>query len=159
MKLPSDTYFNGDFTVAGWVNVQSFSPAAERMLDCAGAGSPNNGDVILAIQGSTNTIPYGQIFMSNVGSGGIAAATSPGLQKWSHLAFLVSGTTGYVYVNATSPRTGTVPVTTSYTRSNCFFGKSNFNGDANAMTYFDDIMFFSQALSQAQLATVMAYTY
>ena len=43
-------------------------------------------------------------------------------------------------------------------RSSNFCGKSNWGGDGFSNSYIDQIQFYSQALSQSQIQTIMTYT-
>ena len=157
LTLPTGVYFNSDFSITAWVNVQSLSSHGERLFDC-GTSTDVKNNIIVAIQKNLLQTPYFQIFNAGASNTLLTTNTIP-LSTWTHYAVTLSGTTGTIYLNGVSQTSGTMQVPLSVSRARCYVGKSNYGSqDGLATSYYDDIMFFSRALTLDEIVTVM-YVY
>ncbi len=73
------------------------------------------------------------------------------VSTWYHLATVMSGTTGHIYVNgALTASSSSLTPPANVVRSNCRFG---FNGETNSNAAIDEVKFYSRALSAAEVQT------
>ena len=100
--LPSAIYFAGDFTITGWVNVQSYS-SWSRMLDCNNqppGTTVNRNNVEIAVTAGTTGLPDQCITIPNSNTdNNIMSNTVIALGSWNFLAGTLSGTSGSLYMN------------------------------------------------------------
>lgn len=152
--VSSGVYFNGDFTIIGWVKVnqiQSFS----RFLDFGNGKRSNN--VVLGLSKSLSGKPFLQILQGNQS---VMLTSTVGLEvgKWKFITAILKGNSSYFYINAIMTAfTESMQVPLNIMRSKCYFGKSNWN-DSNADANFDEIMIFNKSLTESQLRDLMTRT-
>jgi hypothetical protein len=145
LQVPAGVYFSGDFTVTAWIYLKSYQ-SDSRIFDFGnGEGNDNVG---LAIYRTTSQI-YGFAF---IGSSFSSIRTSPiiNLNEWYFISFVLSGTTGFIYVNCTQVTNGTLQIPNNIIRRNNYIGKSNF-GDPNADAIYDEFKIYEGALSPDDL--------
>ena len=73
------------------------------------------------------------------------------LNQWYFISFVLSGTTGYIYVNGSQVRTGTLNVPNNIIRTANYIGKSNNPSDSNADAVFDEFKIYQRALSSVEI--------
>jgi len=137
LQVPAGVYFSGDFTVTGWIYLKSYQYYS-RIIDFGIEN--NNNNIILAFSDNTSMI-YGKIVQY------FQTSSIINLNKWYFIAYVLSGTTGYIYVNGNRKATGTLLSPNNITRKNNYIGKSNYFDQANADAIYDDIKIFKGALS------------
>jgi hypothetical protein len=140
LQVPAGVYFSGDFTVTAWIYLKSYQYYS-RIIDF---GIENNDyNIVIAVSSNTSII-YGKVYyLTNI-------QKSPqiiNLNQWYFISFVLSGTTGYIYVNGDQKATGTLLVPNNITRKNNYIGKSNYFNQANADAIYDEIKIFKGALS------------
>ena len=154
--LASGVYFNGAFSVTAWVKQLTYGVNNPRLVDCGTATSAVD-NVVLNLQGSGNGGFNVYVFSNSVQSNFVSTVNSP-LSVWIHYGVVQSGSTnvGTIYVNGAAGGTGTLYQPRAVTRTNCYFGFSNWGSvDPYPNAYFDSIMFFNRTLTQAEVQSVM----
>jgi alpha-tubulin suppressor-like RCC1 family protein len=150
-QAPSAVWFNGDFTVEGWVYARSFN-SWSRFIDFANGQNLDN--VYLAFSAGTSGQPAMGVFI-NSGNPVIEATQPIPTNQWVHLAATVRGTTGTIYTNGMVAVTGTVNAAPNVTRTNNYIGRSAYPQDGYANAIFDDIRIWNVARTQAQIQAFM----
>lgn len=146
-QAPNGVYFNGDFTIEGWVNVRSHNAWA-RLLDFGNASPMDN--VLLALSDGSTGRPAFWTFNGTVGSG-ITAPNPLPLNQWVHLAATLQGTTARLYVNGSLVASGTLSVPRNVVRTRNYIGRSNWLQDAYANAQVDEIRIWNRARSQTEI--------
>ena len=114
LQVPPGVYFSGDFTVTAWINIKSYQ-SHSRIFDF---GNGKNINSIFFYMYSTTSQIAAYIIDPNAGS--IATTPIISLNQWYFVAFVLNGTTGYIYVNGNLVGSGTLSVPSQINR------KSNF---------------------------------
>ena len=146
LQVPPGSYFSGDFTVTAWINLRSYQHYS-RIIDFG--NGENNDNVILGFNGLTYNL-RGEIRSAQSQSQKILIASSVSIQlnQWYHVAFVLSGTNGIIYVNGSLAANGVLNVPNDVKRSSNYIGKSNWNNnDRNADAVYDDLKIYIEALS------------
>ena len=147
LQVPSGVYFYGDFTVIAWINLKSYQYYS-RIIDF-GNGSPDD-NVILFLD---RLYPYlmAKVYSTQTGST-IENSFSHRLQinQWYHIAFVLSGTTGFIYVDGIQVVAGTLFLPRNVQRTSNYIGKSNWP-DANADAVYDDLKIYNEALAATDI--------
>ena len=142
LQVPAGVYFSGDFTVTAWIYLKSYQYYS-RLFDFGnGEGSDN---VILAMYATTSQI-RGLTFIGSSRSY-IQTSIIINLNEWYFISFVLSGTTGYIYVNGNQVVNGSLFAPNNITRTSNYIGKSNWASDSNADAIYDEIKIFKGALS------------
>jgi hypothetical protein len=155
ITLPNNvtSSLNGDWTVSTWVNPQS-NAAWSRIFDF-GTGTTR----YMFLTGSAGGGPIR--FAISTGGGGAAEQVINGtgqlpLNQWSHVAVVVSGTTGTLYVNGqpvgTNANITIHPSDLGNTNQN-WIGRSQY-GDPLLRATVDDFNIYSRALSPAEVTAL-----
>ena len=143
LQVPTGVYFSGDFTVTAWIYLKSYQYYS-RIIDF-GNGQENE-NVLLGLAGRTSQI-IGFSYNSSSKTY-IEASSIINLNQWYFISFVLSGTTGYIYVNGSQVATKTLLlVPNNITRTSNYIGKSNWASDSNADAIYDEIKIFKGALS------------
>jgi hypothetical protein len=137
LQVPAGVYFSGDFTVTAWIYLKSYQYYS-RIIDFG--NEPNNDNIILAMIGTTSQI-YGRV------SQYFQTSSIINLNQWYFISFVLSGTTGYIYVNGRQVVTGSLRIPSNITRQSNYIGKSNWASDSNADAIYDEIKIFKGALT------------
>ena len=146
LQVPPGVYFNGDFTVIVWFQMKSIQTWSRIFEFGIGALMET---ICLAFNADTTQL-IGLTFSGSSYSS--IQATSIQLNQWYHVAFVLNGTTGYIYLNGVQSVSGTLIKPNSVSRSTNFIGKSN-NGDSNVDGIFDDFRIYQGAMSAAAILT------
>jgi hypothetical protein len=139
LQVPSGVYFYGDFTFITWIYLQSYASSWTNIFDFAQSSGSNSVNMIL-YQGSQ--------LRGNVRSSSISKSVSFQLNTWYHVALVLSGTTGYLYVNGILVNSGSFGAPSNVLRTNNYIGNSN-SGYSNALAVYDDIKIYQGALSSS----------
>ena len=150
IQVAAGNYFgSGTFTIEAWVYPKNYAANA-RLLDFANGQSNNN--VLLAITGGGNGYPYFQIYNGATAFGTITSSINVPQNQWSHIAVTVNGTAVTMYINGavagTTTISGSIP---NISLSNCYIGRSNWNGDAYFNGMMDEFRIWNVARTQAQI--------
>jgi len=147
LQVPAGVYFSGDFTVTAWIYLNSYQ-LNSRIFDFGnGPGSDNIG---LAFSG-TSSIMYGIDIKGN-SELDIHTSSMISLNQWYFIAYVLSGTTGCIYVNGNQVINGPLHIPNNITRTNNYIGKSNWLEDSNADAIYDEIKIYNQALSSIEIS-------
>jgi hypothetical protein len=146
LQVPTGVYFSGDFTVTAWIYLKSYQ-SNSRIFDF-GNGKGND-SVGLAILGTTSQI-YGFSFNGSSNTQ-IQTTSIINLNVWYFISFVLSGTTGFIYVNGNQVANGTLNTPNNITRANNYIGINNWAGYSNTDAIFDEIKIYQAALSSSYI--------
>ena len=161
--LPNTSnYFNGvngAFTVEAWVYPKAYNQWS-RVFDFGDAAADDN--ILLALSDATNghlvlSTYNGTASVGNLYSNGTNLVTTNyviPLNKWTHVAAVYDGTTGYIYANGNLVAKGALTQPqNSINRTNNFIGRSNWysSGDWDANMMIDEFRIWNVALSQTTI--------
>lgn len=152
VQVTNGVWFNGNFTIEGWVFVRSYN-SWSRLLDFADGPGTNN--VYLTLSQGTTGFPGMGVFTNNNGAPTLKATSTLPLNQWVHLAATLSGTTGTIYINGVASGSGPINAAPNVVRTNNYIGKSNYSGDSYANAMFDEIRIWNVARTQAQIQSTM----
>ena len=141
VQAPPGRYFFGDFSLIAWVQLISYEYNT-RFIDFE---SDSTNRVVFGTDISTGAL------MAQINSNQMVSTTVIGLNRWYHLAFVLSGTTGFLYVNGVQVSVGTLASVTNQSMTSNFIGKSNTPTDSNANGIYDELKMFSGALSPSDI--------
>ena len=144
LQVPAGVYFSGDFTVTAWIYLKSYQ-SFSRIFDFGnGEGSDN---VILAMSETTSQIRGFTFYKSSYSYSDIMSSSKVNLNEWYFVSFVLSDTTGFIYVNGNQVASGTLNVPNNITRKSNYIGKSNTTVYPNADAIYDEIKIYQGALS------------
>jgi hypothetical protein len=141
LQVPAGFYFSGDFTFTAWIYLKSYQYFS-RIFDFDN-GKSNN--VLLGMAG-INSQMCGIIF-NGTSHKTIQTLSIMNLNEWYFISFVLSGTTGFIYVNGSQAITGTLNVPNKILRKSNYIGKSNLATDSNADAIYDELKLYQGALS------------
>jgi hypothetical protein len=150
-QAPNGVWFNGDFTVEGWVYVRSFN-SWSRLIDFS--DGPNATNVYLALTSGSSGLPAMGVF-TNVGNPVINSSVALPLNQWAHLAATVQGTVGTIYINGVAVGSGAMNRPANVVRTNNYIGRSAYVSDGYANASFDEIRIWSVARTPSQIQATM----
>jgi hypothetical protein len=120
LQVPPGIYFAGDFTVTAWIYLYSYE-SFSRIFDFASSVSSDN--VLLGMYDTTSALTAnilnGGSYSTLEGDSYVYYYSGPTLiqlNAWYHVAFVLSGTTGNLYLNGILLRSGTLFVPNRVTR-------------------------------------------
>jgi len=145
LQVPEGVYFSGDFTFTAWIYLKSYQ-LNSRIFEF-GNGQPND-NVALSMSRLTNRMYVFTFIGPSISQ--FEASAIINLNEWYFVAFVLSGTTGYIYVNGNQVTTGTLYVPINIIRRNNNIGKSNWN-EPNADAIYDELKIYQGALSSADI--------
>jgi hypothetical protein len=146
LQVPAGVYFSGDLTVTAWIYLKSYQ-SWSRTFDF-GNGSPSD-NVYLAMIGKSSQIA-GYI-SKGTSSKSIQTSSIINLNKWYFISFVLSGTTGKIYVNGSQAVNDTLNVPKNISRTRNYIGKSNWPWDSDADAICDEFKIFEGALSSSDI--------
>lgn len=151
--VPTNSLFNGDFTIETWVYPRAFN-AWSRIIDF-GNGT-NNGNVLIALTSSTSGLPYFDVRNGGTIAGSVNSPRQLPLNSWSHIAAVKSGNTLQLYINGflEAQNNLTAPLTPVARTSN-FIGRSNWAADPYMNAIVDDLRIWSTARTRQQIVDSM----
>ncbi len=143
LQVPQGVYFTGDFTVIAWVNFKSFQPLS-RIIDFG-----NDIDNIIFCLSARTPFLFGRTGL-NVSTNLETKSFNLNLNQWYHVAFVLNGTTGSIYVDGKQDVTGPLEAATNVLREINYIGKST-HGKANTDAVYDDLKIFNGTLTAADI--------
>ena len=99
LQVPPGVYFSGDFTVTAWINLKSYEYYS-RIFDFNSYGSSDA--IVLSMEGTSSSI------IAYIENSNVRAQESIQLNKWYYVAFVLSGTTGFIFVNGNLINSGSL---------------------------------------------------
>jgi hypothetical protein len=149
LQVPTGVYFSGDFTLTALIYLKSFQ-SYSRIIDF-GNGQENE-NVLLGLAGRTSQI-IGFSYNSSSKTY-IEASSIIKLNQWYFISFVLSGTTGYIYVNGSQVATKLLLIVpNNITRTSNYIGKSNFENISNADAIYDEIKIYNRALTSIEISS------
>ncbi len=151
VQLPAGIGDSTDFTFAAWI-YWSGGGEWQRIFDL---GVDTNRYLYLSPKAGGNNLRF-----TIKNGGGEQQLNAPPLpvNQWAHVAVTIAGDTGKLFVNGVLVNTNTAmtinPVDLGTTFN--FFGKSKFTADPLFAGRIDDARFLSTALTDAQVAAIVA---
>ena len=150
LQVPTGVYFSGDFTLTAWIYLKSYQYYS-RIIDFGNGQASAN--IIFSMFTNSLTL-FGKIY--NYSDTSLVLSTSPiiNLNQWYFISFVLSGTTGYIYVNGSQVATKTLLlVPNNITRTSNYIGKSNFENISNADAIYDEIKIYNRALTSIEISS------
>ena len=152
-QVPSGIYFDSpEFTISSWVYPQSVDLNA-RVIDFGNGISDN-----IAFNLLVDKYPTTGLYILSGNTILISAISTQNLKldEWQFLVATFDGKTSSIYINGTL----VVELAMSFsllnlTRTNCFIGKSNWEGDGFSQSYLDDLRFYNKNLTQTEIVSLM----
>jgi hypothetical protein len=153
ITAPAGVWFNGDYTVEGWVNLREADYWA-RFIDF---GNGPNADNIAFILSVDNNGPVAiRHFNGSSFSSEVVTPDNLPLNQWVHLAFVLDGTVGRIYKNGELwAEAGGQSIPGNVVRNNNYIGHPNWSADPDSKVMFDDIRFWNVARTQEQIQQMM----
>jgi len=146
LQVPNGVYFSGDFTVTAWIYLKSYQYWS-RIIDFG--NGPESDNVILAMHEATSQISELTLIDSSYSQ--IKSLSIINLNEWYFISYVLSGTTGYIYVNGSQVATGTLNLPKNISRTRNYIGKSNWDTDFNADAIYDEFKIYKGALSSSDI--------
>jgi hypothetical protein len=148
LQIPPGVYFSGDFTVTAWINLRSYQ-SRSRIIDFG--NGPSVDSIVFYFKNHK--------LMAYIRSRWIESSASIELNQWYHVAFVLSGTNGIIYVNGSLAANDVLYVPNDVKRSSNYIGKSNWNNnDRNADAVYDDLKIYNEALSAESILNEFTIT-
>ena len=150
IDVPDGTWFGDTFTVEGWVYLKSYANWS-RLFDFGNGSGVDN--VLGALSQASTGKPDFAIYQGGTGTKSeLVSNQSIPLNTWTHLAFVRdAGGIGHIYLNGVETANGAMIAPLNLTRTNNYFGRSNWGGDAYADGAFADLRIWSEGRTPAQL--------
>jgi hypothetical protein len=139
LQVPDGYYFNGDFTTSIWIKINSYNQYV-RIIDF--------GCISISVLGATKQVLI-SINTANSFSN-LFASSSIQLGLWYHVAYVLQGTNGSVYINGALISSGTQLATNYAIRTNNYIARSQTYIDTNAV--YDEFAIFEGVLTSNQIA-------
>jgi hypothetical protein len=158
LQVPTGVYFSGDFTVTAWFYFKSYQ-INSRIFDFGNGESSNNVFLAINLFGAVNN--YRIRGASYIGSSNSIISTSPfiKLNQWYFISFVLSGKTGFIYINGSQMATGTMVVPKNIIRATNYIGKSNWASHSNADAIYDELKIYQEALSSIDILNEYQISY
>ena len=139
LQVPDGYYFNGDFTTSIWIKINSYNQYV-RIIDF--------GCISISVLGATKQVLI-SINTANSFSN-LFASSSIQLGLWYHVAYVLQGITGFVYVNGVLVSSGQQLRTDYDIRTNNYLARSQSYINTNAI--YDELRLYEGAISSSQIA-------
>jgi hypothetical protein len=139
LQAPSRVYFSGDFTVTAWIYLK-YSLFTSSSFFSFG-NSFENDNILVAISNTYNI--YGNIRKGTTNAY-IYTSTIINLRQWYFISFVLSGTTGYIYINGNQVGTSTLNVPNNITRTANYINQ-------NADVICNELKIYQGSLSSANI--------
>jgi len=120
LQAPPGIYFSGDFTVIYWFKYRTVGHPYPTLVDF-GNGSPMD-NVILGFAVSNSSLYFEVDKKTNYSE---VSGSSVGLNSWNHMAFVLRGTNGLIFLNGVLVANGNLFVPNAVIRTSNFIGRSN----------------------------------
>jgi len=142
LQMPPSVYFSGNFTFIAWIYLKSYQTYS-RIAEFDDQTSTYL--VAFYFHDSTSQLTFQISTFAFVGT------TTLSLFNWYHVAFVLQGTTGLIYVNGIQIANSTLAVPSIVQMSNNFIGKSSVPSDQNPIAVYDEIQIYQGAMTAAQV--------
>lgn len=167
MKIPSNIYKGGDFTVSTWINVSSFGEFA-RIFDFGSPWNLSLTDATPSVRGRLGanngeiTFEYMNGNTTHIGEA-LQTGKSITAGKWQHIAYTLKQSTVKIYLDGGLIFLGTInglPVSGENIYTHNYINKANRtdynNQPMNAL--FDDFRIYNVALDDVQILNLFSTT-
>lgn len=155
VQCPPATYFSGDYTISGWVNITN-AEVWSRMIDFG--NGPSSDNVLISLNpGGSGHINHS---VYNGGSGSSLDSPDPlTLNQWVQITTTRVGNTVLLFVNGIPvyQNTGGMYAPNNVVRNNNYIGLSNWGSDGGVYGRMDDIRIYDHGLSVAEVAQLFNY--
>ena len=150
LQVPAGVYFSGDFTITAWVEFNS-TQYYQRIIDFNNINSDGvpSDNVIFCLKRMSLNLFINTFFSYKKLDYVVPSRLN--LKQWYHLAYVLQGKTGTVYVDGVNVGSGPQNSPNNVTRYNNFIGKSWSSGDALADATYDDIKIYKGALQASDI--------
>ena len=149
LQAPPGTYFSGDFTITAWFYLLSYQSNCPQILDFGNEAFTNN--VMLGIQ--QNLLRFAIVVGGSFNQ--VWSSEPVNLNTWYHVAAVMKGSTGYIYVNGILSSNGSLPTPENVYRKSNFIGWDNFV-DSQSNAIYDELKIYSTALSPEKISLDMS---
>ena len=144
-------YFGTAFSFSTWVYPQNLG-SYSRILDFSQNGLDG---ITLSLTNYLNT-PYFGLHNNAQELLSILFPNSLTMGQWQFIAFTFDGANAYVYINGQMQAYGTnIPPMRIVTRTENYFGRSGSVTDGYSSSVLDDLRIYNQALSAAEILSIM----
>lgn len=157
IQAPNDVWFNGDFTVTGWIHVSTYKDFGKFFDFSNGAPGDNImysptptafiGDAFIIRRNSCTATPYEES----------AYSSAFPLSSWVFVTIVLKGTVGEVWRNGVNTTLHSSPIlgpACSSMRTMNYFGKSPWSHDQFFHGKMDDIRIYNRALNALEIDTL-----
>ncbi len=151
VEVPPAVWFNGDFTVEGWINPQSHG-SWYRLIDFG--NGQNSDNILVGCSSGTSGRPACEIRRGGTIVGAVAATQPIPLNRWTHLAATLQGTVLTLYVNGAVAAVSSSQAPNNVVRSRNYLGRSNW-ADAYANALMDEVRIWRVARSRVEIVEAM----
>jgi len=146
LQVPTGVYFSGDFTFTAWIYLKSYQ-SWSRIFDFGnGAGSDS---IYLSMIGTTSKME------ACIYKGSSYSLINPpsviNRNNWYFISYVLSGTTGFIYLNGNQVATSTLNVPNNIIRTLNYIGKNNWAGNPFADAIYDEFKIYQGALSSVEI--------
>jgi hypothetical protein len=156
VELPAATWFDGDFTIEGWVYVRNRT-CMTRLVEFG--NGPMSDTVLVSLSSGTTGRPWFRSYAGGTSAGAVTAPTAIPMRRWTHIACTLKGTKGTLYVNGTPVATGTMSVPLGVPRRANTIGWHNWENSSSYDTQpvafpdaaYDDLRLWNVARSADQI--------
>jgi hypothetical protein len=146
LQVPEGVYFSGDFTFTAWIYLKSYQ-FNSRIFDFGNGQESDN--VVLAMFGTTSQIYVKIIKGSSVSQ--LITSSIINLNEWYFISFVLSNTTGLIYINGNQVINGILKVPNNIKRKSNYIGKSDLATDSNADAKYGELKIYQEALSSVDI--------
>lgn len=155
IQCPPAVYFNGDYTISGWVNITN-AESWSRLIDFG--NGPSNNNVLVSLNAGGSGMINASVYNGGSGSG-FSSIDPLMLNQWVQITVTNVGNTVLLYVNGVPvyQNTGGMYVPNNVTRNNNYIGLSNWGSDGGVYGRMDDIRIYGRGLSIAEVAQLYNY--
>ena len=156
ISLPQAVYFNDNtFTVEGWVYLRSRNNYC-RLFDF-GNGSGND-NILLSFAPDGAEMPRLDIYVGNNSETMIWSDAVIPLNTWTHIACVVDGSEGYMFMNGVLVGQGSgIPLINPVIRKDNYIGKSNWSDNGYTDFTLDEFHIWNTARTVADIRSDMVF--
>jgi hypothetical protein len=151
LQAPAGVYFSGDFTVIAWIHLLEYRAPFSRIIDFGNGCLSDN--VIFNTDTSGSLLKGATLDLTLLTDFSVLSPQIK-LNSWYHVAFVFSGSNGYIYVNGDLAGSRTnMKIPRNVLRIYNYIGKNCDSSKPNINATFDDLRIYAGALSAAQILT------
>ncbi len=151
LQAPPGVYFGSDFTFNTWIWTNSFNDM-QRIFDFSNLSADKKENVVFSFYATQNrlaTYANGLNYLNGMTPQRIQTGNNLlNLSQWYMVSLVLSGTTGYIYLNGVQVATGPFLHPQIVTRQNNYFGKGPY---APLDAILDDMELYNVALSASDI--------